>query len=93
MLRESAGQRRQLGARRVYAFRLGAHTPPRPNELDANRRVVRDSSSNGSSRIRRPLRRVDRRATRSTASTPREQAAWTLVANALLNLDEVFTKQ
>ena len=24
---------------------------------------------------------------------PAEQAAWTLVANALLNLDEIFTKQ
>ncbi len=97
VLRETppAPRRAQPGCRREP--RLVRLPPRRDPHAEAgrgrpNRRLVQRGSSNGSGRIpRRP--RARSRATRSPASTAAEQAAWTLVANALLNLDEALTKE
>jgi hypothetical protein len=79
------------GTRATYAFRLVATRAPKAAELD---RIL--------SSYQRQLEkfRKDRAAAAQTIKgyevtnvDAAEQAAWTLVANALLNLDEALTKE
>jgi hypothetical protein len=75
----------------TYAFRLIATRPPTAGELQ---RIV---ASYGAQLDR--FRKDPGAATRVVKGyavegvDPAEQAAWTLVANALLNLDEAVTKE
>jgi hypothetical protein len=88
----SAGTERALDAgRAVYAFRLVATRTPDPAELD---RIVA-SYARQLERFRKDpeaaARTIKGYAVADIGAA--EQAAWTLVANALLNLDEALTKQ
>jgi mono/diheme cytochrome c family protein/uncharacterized small protein (DUF1192 family) len=78
-------------ARAAYGFRLVLARAPKPAELD---RIVAAFATH-----LEQFRRDPARARQLIAGTPvpgidaAEQAAWTLVANALLNLDEAITKE
>ncbi len=97
-LREAATGGRDSGpalerARAAYAFRLCTGHPPTTGEVDA---IVR-SLERQRARYRGQAKNASKvlSAGGDTASgsvTAAERAAWTLVANALLNLDETITK-
>jgi hypothetical protein len=95
LLREpvpSAGTGRAVDAGRAsYAFRLVATRTPESGEVD---RIVA-SYARQLERFRKDPEAAARTIKGyAVADIPAaEQAAWTLVANALLNLDEVLTKQ
>ena len=77
----------------TYAFRLWSSTrTPKPAEVERilasyQRQLERFQKRSGRRRHRRS------RAMRWPDVDAAEQAAWTLVANALLNLDEALTKE
>ncbi|HEY7057224.1 MAG TPA: PSD1 and planctomycete cytochrome C domain-containing protein [Vicinamibacterales bacterium] len=88
-LRESVSS--EVPARASYAFRLAVTRQPEPRELDE---IV------ASYKKQLERFRTDPQAAAQViegyhveGADAGDQAAWTLVANALLNLDEVFTKQ
>ena len=77
--------------RATYAFRLAVARTPKPDEVaqivaSYNRHLERfRKDSEAATRVLKgyAMAGVD----------PAEQAAWTLVANALLNLDEALTRE
>jgi hypothetical protein len=81
----------QAPERRVaaYGFRLATARWPTPRELD---RLVTSYERQLAAFRKRPANAA--RVTTMPAETPQlaERAAWTMVANALLNLDETVTK-
>ena len=88
-LRDS--QANDVAGRATYAFGLALTRTPEPQELDRIAasyarqldRFKKDSDAAAETIAGYAVEGID----------PAEQAAWTLVANALLNLDEIFTKQ
>ena len=95
MLREtppSAGTDRAVAAGRAsYAFRLVATRTPAAGEVD---RILASYTSQLERFRKDPdaaARTIKGYAVADISAA--EQAAWTLVANALLNLDEALTKQ
>jgi hypothetical protein len=77
--------------RAAYAFRLAVTRTPRPAEIDRivasyTRQLDRFRTDPGAAQ-----RTIEGHAVGGV--DPAEQAAWTLVANALLNLDEALTRQ
>jgi hypothetical protein len=88
-LRDSASN--DVAGRAAFAFGLALTRPPEPQELDRIAasyarqldRFKQDPQAAGTTIEGYAVEGID----------PAEQAAWTLVANALLNLDEIFTKQ
>ena len=80
-----------LRSRATYAFRLVATRAPKPEEID---RIVA-SHAEQLERFRKDPQAAARviGARAVDGVDPAEQAAWTLVANALLNLDEALTKE
>jgi hypothetical protein len=88
----SAGSERAVaGGRASYAFRLVATRTPAPAEVD---RIVASYTSQ-LERFRKDPEAAARTIKGYAVAdiSAAEQAAWTLVANALLNLDEALTKQ
>jgi hypothetical protein len=79
------------GNRATYAFRLVATRTPAPDEVER----ILSSYARQLERFRKDPEAAARTIKGyAVADIPAaEQAAWTLVANALLNLDEVLTKQ
>lgn len=77
--------------RAAYAFRLVATRAPKPDEVER----IAASYARQLERFRKdPAAAARAIAGYAVAGIdPAEQAAWTLVANALLNLDEVLTKE
>jgi hypothetical protein len=77
--------------RATYAFRLVATRTPKPDEVE---RIV-DSYTRQLERFRKDPAAAARTIKGSAIEgvDPVEHAAWTLVANALLNLDETLTKE
>ena len=77
--------------RATYAFRLVATRTPKPDEVE---RIVA-SYTRQLERFRKDPEAAARaiKGYAVAGVDPAEQAAWTLVANALLNLDEALTKQ
>jgi hypothetical protein len=75
----------------TYAFRLVATRTPRPDEVA---RIVA-SFTQQLDRFRKDPGAAARvvKGSAVEGTDPAEQAAWTLVANALLNLDEAITKE
>ena len=75
----------------AYAFRLVATRTPRPDEVA---RIVA-SFTQQLDRFRKDPGAAARvvKGSAVEGTDPAEQAAWTLVANALLNLDEAITKE
>jgi hypothetical protein len=80
-----------LTDRATYAFRLVATRTPKPDELA---RIVA-SYTRQLERFRKDPEAAGRtiKGYAVEGIDVAEQAAWTLVANALLNLDEVVTKE
>ena len=78
-------------SRAAYGFRLAVTRTPAPAE---KQRVI-DSFNSQLSRFRRDPEKaaVVIKGYAVAGVDPAEQAAWTLVANALLNLDEALTKE
>jgi len=80
-----------VAARATYAFQLALTRAPESKEVDR----VAGSYARQLERFKNDpsaaVDAIDGYAVDGVA--PAEQAAWTLVANALLNLDEIFTKQ
>jgi hypothetical protein len=78
-------------SRAAYAFRLVATRTPKPDEVE---RIVA-SYTRQLERFRKDPGAAARtiKGYAIAGIDPAEQAAWTLVANALLNLDEVLTKE
>jgi hypothetical protein len=87
----SADPAAELKLRATYVFRLVLSRTPNPDELQR----VLDSHDRQLERFRKEpdaaARVIKDRAVEGV--DPAEQAAWTLVANAILNLDEALTKQ
>jgi hypothetical protein len=80
-----------VSARATYAFQLALTRAPEPKEVDRitgsyARQLERFKNDPSAAAAAIDGYAVD-------GADPAEQAAWTLVANALLNLDEIFTKQ
>jgi hypothetical protein len=88
-LRENTGH--EESARAAYAFRLTLTREPQPKELDA----MMASYAKQLARFQQDRQAAARVVAAASVEgvDVSEQAAWTLVANSLLNLDEVFTKQ
>jgi hypothetical protein len=86
-----AGADAGLKSRATHAFRLVATRAPKPEEVD---RIVA-SYAEQLERFRKDPQAAARviGARAVDGVDPAEQAAWTLVANALLNLDEALTKE
>jgi len=89
-LREPQG-RPELHRRATYAFRLAVARTPKPDEVE---RIVA-SYAEQLERFRKEPDAAARviKGYAVGGVDAAEQAAWTLVANALLNLDEALTKQ
>ena len=87
VLRESPSAR----DRAAYAFRLVATRTPEADELER----ITTSFNRQLDRFRQEPDAAARviRGRAVSGIEPAEQAAWTLIANALLNLDEALTKQ
>jgi hypothetical protein len=90
-LREAPGAPASANDRATYAFRLAVTRSPKPDEAE---RIVASYA--------RHLERFGKEPDAATrvikgyelaGIDPAEQAAWTLVANALLNLDEALTRE
>jgi hypothetical protein len=79
------------GSRATFAFRLVTSRAPTPAELQ----LILGSYANQLERYRADSPAAERAITGFAVSgvDAAEQAAWTLVANALLNLDEALTKE
>jgi hypothetical protein len=77
--------------RAAYAFRLVVTRAPKPEEVDR----IAASYTRHLDRFRQEPEAAARviKGQSATGVDPAEQAAWTLVANALLNLDEALTRQ
>jgi hypothetical protein len=88
-LRESVSS--DVPARASYAFRLAVTREPEPRELDQ----IVASYQKQLERFRKDPQAAAHviEGYQVEGADAGDQAAWTLVANALLNLDEVFTKQ
>ena len=78
-------------ARAIYAFRLVATRTPKSGEVE--RSGVVPAAARAVPKRSGQRRHGRSRATQIADVDAAEQAAWTLVANALLNLDEAFTKE
>jgi hypothetical protein len=91
VLKESAGAASVDTARAIYAFRLVATRTPKSAEVDrilASYQRQLDKFRNDRAAASQTIKGYE------VASVDvAEQAAWTLVANALLNLDEALTKE
>jgi hypothetical protein len=88
---EAGEQAAPARARAAHGFRLVLSRTPTPGELD---RLVAAFDAERDQFRREPERA--RQATGAVAvvgADAAEQAAWTLVANALLNLDEAITRE
>ena len=77
--------------RAAYGFRLVTSRLPTPQELD---RIITAYRAHAEQFRANPQRAAEAIEGYAVAGVPApEQAAWTLVANALLNLDEAITKE
>jgi hypothetical protein len=88
---EAGGQTTPGRARAAHGFRLVLSRTPTPGELD---RLVAAFDAERDQFRRQPERaRQAMGAVAVAGADAAEQAAWTLVANALLNLDEAITRE
>jgi mono/diheme cytochrome c family protein len=91
ILRDEPTGNPALAARATYAFRLASTRTPTTEEIERTVRSYQEHFER--------FRKAPGAATRTIKGyavegvDPAEQAAWTVVANALLNLDEALTKQ
>ena len=94
--RALAMQRRHAGPPRATPARqrgVPARHGPAPRRARSGRHRRRRTSGSSRTTARRPAEAAKvMKATRRPSPRVAEQAAWTLVANALLNLDETVTK-
>jgi len=82
-----------LGERATYAFRLCLARAPRPEEVTRLVKLYETELAN----YRADAKAAEKMATSESGKAPPEMdmaelAAWTVVANVLLNLDEMITK-
>jgi hypothetical protein len=78
-------------ARAAHGFRIVTSRPPKPQELDRLVAAYRQHLEQFRARPESALRVIQGQPAGGVDAA--EQAAWTLVANALLNLDETITKE
>jgi hypothetical protein len=91
VLREAPASSSIDAARATYAFRLVATRTPKPAEVDrilASYRRQLERFQNDAAAAAKTIKGFE-----VANAGAAQQAAWTLVANALLNLDEVLTKE
>jgi hypothetical protein len=79
-----------LKARIVYGFRVCAARTPKEKEVERLTALCRQQLSNFDANAAEAGKIARNHSTRATAA---EFAAWTMVANVLLNLDETLTKE
>ena len=91
MMREGGSQPHD---RLSYGFRLATARPPAPGELDVLRKLYDEQLAHYRADNDAAVKLLSvGESKRDESLDPSEHAAWTMMANLILNLDETITKE